>query len=203
MAELNQLYVAAAPDAALAALPPVTCTPRQHALAKQAAAASAAGVAARRAEDAFWAARLRPVEEGGLPPAPQLPLLAPAGGGGGGLSRLSHRLSAAQWRALRAQCQRHALTPTAALLAAYAAVLATWSSRHFTLTLASFGRGAGAEAVVGQLADVMLVEVDLREAQPFSEAARALGRETNPNPNPNPNPDPNPITLTLTLTLSP
>ena len=165
------------------------CTPRQHALAKQAAAASAAGVAARRAEDAFWAARLRPVEEGGLPPAPQLPLLAPAGGGGGGgLSRLSHRLSAAQWRALRAQCQRHALTPTAALLAAYAAVLATWSSRHFTLTLASFGRGAGAEAVVGQLADVMLVEVDLREARPFSEAARALGRETNPNSNPNPNP---------------
>ena len=72
------------------------------------------------------------------------------------------------------QCRRRHLTPTQALLAAYAGVLATWSSRHFTLTLANFGRTAEAEAVVGQLADVMLVEIDLRDDRSFADGAAAV-----------------------------
>ena len=178
MAELNALYTAPSPEVGIAALPPVTCSHREHVLAKQVAAASAAGVLAKEAEAAFWAARLLPVEQGGLPPGPHLPLLASGGGGGGGgLARLSHRMPSAQWEALQAQCRRFSLTPTVVLLSAYAAVLSTWSSKHFTMTLANFGRGVGAERVVGQLADVMLVEVDFRTQRPFVEAAGALGRE--------------------------
>ncbi len=238
MAELNALYTAPSPAAGLQALPPVACSLRQHALAKQAAAASPAGRHQKRQEDDFWEARLKPVEEGGLPPAPQLPLLA-AGGGGGGLARLSHKMPRAQWDALQAQIQRQGLTPTAALVRPggspnlrsaaeraaadpchsrppppppHTCVLDVHAARRvrggaLLLELQALHdddgqlrprrrRGAGGRParrisrelasspptshsqVVGQLADVMLVEVDLRDpSRPFVEAARAIGEE--------------------------
>ena len=57
---------------------------------------------------------------------------------------------------------------------AFAYALATYSSKHFRMTLANFGRGEGAEEIVGQLADVMLIEVDLRAKSSFEAAARRL-----------------------------
>ena len=176
-AELGALYTAPTKTDGLKALGPTpTYTHRDWTHDKLVTAESTEGRAARAREDAFWALRLRTEEDGGLPAAPQLPLLSrPAAAVDAGLSRLWWRLERPTWEALQTRGKLRRLTPTQILLAAYSHTLACWSaSRHFTMTLANFGRTVEAEAIVGQLADVMLVEVDLRADQPFAEAAATI-----------------------------
>ncbi|WP_211090202.1 non-ribosomal peptide synthetase [Pseudothauera nasutitermitis] len=74
---------------------------------------------------AYWARRLD-----SLPPAPALPLRRdPAEVGVPHFARLSAHLSAAQWDALKTRARDEGLTPSALLLAAYAATLSAWAAR--------------------------------------------------------------------------
>ena len=171
--ELSQLYTAPSQEAGLSLLPVVGRTHREHVVGLEMRGSEPKAVAAKAREDKYWAAKLDD-----LPDAPDLPkAMDGTAADKEGLSRLSGTLDKEQWAVFKAQCSRLSLTPTVGLLAAYAAVLSTYSSKHFTLTMANFSRGEGAEQVVGQLADVMLVEVDFRQPCSFEAAAQRLATE--------------------------
>ncbi|MFE1027118.1 amino acid adenylation domain-containing protein [Streptomyces sp. NPDC058818] len=114
--------------------------------------------AARRARDhAYWAERAP-----GLPPAPRLPLLRDlADTTPPRFVRSAAELDAGTWAALRARCTEHAVTPTAALLAAFAVVLGRWGAgEQLCLNTTLFDRPedeAGAEGVVGDFTTTALV----------------------------------------------
>ncbi|GHH91528.1 non-ribosomal peptide synthetase [Streptomyces capillispiralis] len=114
--------------------------------------------AARRARDrAYWAERAP-----GLPPAPRLPLLRdPADTTPPRFVRSAAELDAETWAALRARCAEHAVTPTAALLAAFAVVLGRWGAgERLCLNTTLFDRPedeGGAEGVVGDFTTTALV----------------------------------------------
>lgn len=81
---------------------------------------------------AYWARRLDH-----LPPAPRLPLRCDPGDVGlPRFARLSARLAAPQWEALKARARAEGLTPSALLLSAYAATLSAWAG-HDELSLNS------------------------------------------------------------------
>ncbi|MEU1789534.1 amino acid adenylation domain-containing protein [Streptomyces sparsogenes] len=114
--------------------------------------------AARRERDrAYWAARAAD-----LPPAPRLPVLPdPAAGGPPRFTRHSGGLDATEWRALRTRCSEHGVTPTAALLAAFAVVLGRWGAgERVCLNTTLFDRPEepeGIERIVGDFTTTALV----------------------------------------------
>ncbi|MFJ4551157.1 amino acid adenylation domain-containing protein [Streptomyces sp. NPDC088817] len=114
--------------------------------------------AARRARDrAYWAERASE-----LPPSPRLPLLRdPADTTPPRFVRSAAELDAGTWAELRARCAEHAVTPTAALLAAFAVVLGRWGAgERICLNTTLFDRpesGGGAEGVVGDFTTTALV----------------------------------------------
>ena len=113
--DLMRLY--AAPDQALPALPP--CTFRDCVLAQVEARQSDAYATSM----AYWEAR-RPTFD----PTPQLPLVSDPGQISGHLTGRRRRIvPAGEWAALKAQARRRGLTPSMALCAAYAEVIATWT----------------------------------------------------------------------------
>ncbi|KLU15386.1 MULTISPECIES: non-ribosomal peptide synthetase [Xenorhabdus] len=85
----------------------------------------------------YWQERVKT-----LPLAPQLPLrMAPARVQTPHFVRYSDRLSAQEWAQLKQQAASHQITPSALLLAAYAAVLSAFSTRpELTLNLTLFDR---------------------------------------------------------------
>ncbi|TQM09336.1 non-ribosomal peptide synthetase [Pseudonocardia kunmingensis] len=114
-----------------------------------------------------------------LPPAPELPV---TGDGTERPVRFTRRelvLDAADWARLRERATAHGVTPSGALLTAYAEVVGRWS-RHprFTLTVPTFTRHPvhpDVDRLVGDFTAVELLEVDLTEALPFAGRARELG----------------------------
>lgn len=114
--------------------------------------------AARRARDqAYWAERAPE-----LPPSPRLPLLRdPADTTPPRFVRSAAELDAATWDQLRARCTEYAVTPTAALLAAFAVVLGRWGAgERICLNTTLFDRPEdenGAEGVVGDFTTTALV----------------------------------------------
>lgn len=86
---------------------------------------------------AYWARRLDH-----LPPAPRLPLRCDPGDVGlPRFARLSARLAAPQWEALKARARAEGLTPSALLLSAYAATLSAWAGHdELSLNLTLFDR---------------------------------------------------------------
>ncbi|MGW4047584.1 amino acid adenylation domain-containing protein [Streptomyces sp. NPDC004721] len=114
--------------------------------------------AARRARDrAYWAARAPE-----LPPSPRLPLLRdPADTNPPRFVRSAAELDAGTWAELRARCTEHAVTPTAALLAAFAVVLGRWGAgERVCLNTTLFDRPEsddGTEGVVGDFTTTALV----------------------------------------------
>ncbi|EPX2511227.1 TPA: amino acid adenylation domain-containing protein [Pseudomonas aeruginosa] len=86
---------------------------------------------------AYWARRLD-----NLPPAPRLPLRCdPAQVGVPRFARLEGRLCAEQWNELKVRARIEGLTPSALLLAAYAATLSAWAQRaDLCLNLTLFDR---------------------------------------------------------------
>lgn len=86
---------------------------------------------------AYWTRRLD-----SLPPAPRLPVRCdPTDVGAPHFGRVSGRLPAGQWRALKERARDEGLTPSALLLAAYAATLAAWADREdLCLNLTLFDR---------------------------------------------------------------
>ncbi|MGY0071257.1 non-ribosomal peptide synthetase [Streptomyces sp. QTS137] len=134
--------------------------------------------AARRDRDrAYWAERAPE-----LPPSPRLPLLRdPADTTPPRFVRSAAELDATAWAQLRARCAEHAVTPTAALLAAFAVVLGRWGAgERICLNTTLFDRPEdedGAEGVVGDFTTTALVgtpRFDPADWKGFADYAAAV-----------------------------
>lgn len=106
---------------------------------------------------AYWARRLDH-----LPPAPRLPLRCNPGDVGlPHFARLSARLAAPQWEALKARARAEGLTPSALLLSAYAATLSAWAGHdELSLNLTLFDREPlhpQVEQVLGDFTTLLLL----------------------------------------------
>ncbi len=157
-------------DDPAAELPPLSLSFRDAALALDRLAESDSGQASRR----YWEERLP-----GLPGAVPLPLRP--GMNKRSRSRLQRRegfLDAAAWQRLKDNAREAGLTPSSAVFAAYAQVLATWSnSRHFLLSNMMTRRlnlHPEMRSIVGNFASLYPLEVDLREPLPFKQHAVRL-----------------------------
>lgn len=123
----------------------------------------------------YWTDRLDT-----LPGAPQLPR-RPADQAGLPVrfDRCSTRMAAAPWARLCEQASQAGVTPSAALAAAYAEVLAEWcSDRRFCLNFPLFNRlplHAQTGQIVGDMTTTMLLEVD-GAGETFADRAQALQR---------------------------
>ncbi|WP_437275954.1 amino acid adenylation domain-containing protein [Sorangium sp. So ce375] len=125
---------------------------------------------AARAARAYWFERL---DE--LPPAPELPersVTEPPR-----FVRRSARIDRASWERLKARAKEAAVTPSAAVCAAFAEVLADHARRpRFSLNLTLFRRlplHPDVESILGEFTSTLLLAVDVPEA-PFRARARAL-----------------------------
>ncbi|MFF8910685.1 hybrid non-ribosomal peptide synthetase/type I polyketide synthase [Streptomyces olivaceoviridis] len=123
---------------------------------------------------AYWRNRLATI-----PPAPELPLADNPGQ----LARpvFTHRtarLDAGQWARFREFAASIGVTPSAALGAAYAQALATWSkSSRFTLNVLFFNRQQlhpDVRNIVGNFSSTTLVEVDSNPLDDFATRARRI-----------------------------
>lgn len=151
-------------------LPPLSITFRDYVLAERALRKDS------RYEESklYWEARLA-----SLPPAPVLPLAQhPKDIGTPEFVRRSHRLSPDAWGALQRYAAARKLTPSGALLGAYATVLARWSAApDFTINTTLFNRlplHEEVNSIVGDFTSLNLLEVRHRAAASFTENARAL-----------------------------
>jgi len=128
----------------------------------------------RKAAD-YWRERAR-----SLPPAPALPL-ARAGENqptAPRFERLRQLLAGPVWNNFRERAARAGVTPSAALLTAYAETLETWSKTdRFTLNLTLFNRlplCPLVERLVGDFTSICLLEADFREERDFLGRTEAL-----------------------------
>jgi yersiniabactin nonribosomal peptide synthetase len=123
---------------------------------------------------AYWQARL-----GSLVPAPALPRPAVASPPNRApeFTRRERTIEYAAWAALRTRAAQNSLTPAGVLIAAYAEILATWStSPRFTLNVPTFNRPRvhpQVDEIVGHFSTTVLLDVDL-QAPTFSERAAAV-----------------------------
>lgn len=114
-----------------------------------------------------------------LPPAPVLPVrgrIEP--GRKHEFSRRRMRLQADAWARLSATAQRHAITPSNLMLAAFAEVLDRWSkSRHYALNLTLFNRLPMHDEVmslVGDFTTLTITEIGRTRRSGFIERAKAI-----------------------------
>jgi len=132
--------------------------------------ASAAG---KRSRD-YWLGRLDD-----LPPHPDLPLrTSPSAIAQPRFAQHSARLDQSSWTALKERAASAGVTPTVALLTAYAETLTRWGAgRRFTLTTTVASRPPIhpriAEAI-GNFSETMLIEIGLDRQVTFADRARAL-----------------------------
>ncbi|SDE02737.1 non-ribosomal peptide synthetase [Glycomyces harbinensis] len=143
---------------------------RAHVAAIEAAAAGPASARSRE----YWRSRL---DE--LPPAPRLPLAAdPSAIGPTRVVQRRVVLEADDWTRLQREIKAAGLTPSAALLAAWAEALSLWGAGNaFTLNTTVSQRlpiHPGAFTAVGQFSDPLLVAVHIDRTRTFAERARAL-----------------------------
>ncbi|MEU0005702.1 amino acid adenylation domain-containing protein [Streptomyces sp. NPDC006314] len=163
--ELRTLYTD--PDASLPELP---VTFRDYLLAERRLRQGPH----RERDRAYWLDRIDD-----LPPAPPLPLRE--GRRRGGPARFDrHQLVLApeRWRALRRRAVERGLTPSGAVLAAYAEVMGRWSGRErFTLDLTLLNRlplHPQVASLVGDFTSVELLAVDRRRGATFTQRATAV-----------------------------
>ncbi|MGK4000276.1 amino acid adenylation domain-containing protein [Sorangium sp. So ce1024] len=117
-----------------------------------------------------------------LPPPPELPLArSPRDVGRPRFRRRSGRLARPHWERLKDHARAHGLTPSCALLAAFAAVLGRWSARpELALTVTVFDRPAaraGADEILGDFTTIALVGLDLGRGAGLADVARAAQGE--------------------------
>jgi pyochelin synthetase len=151
-------------------LPDIELSFRDAVLALEDLAASNIGQKARR----YWEGRLSD-----LPQAVPLPLV-------GGMdrrcrSKLQRRegfLDAKNWKAFKHNAQSAGLTPSSAVFAVYAEVLASWSNcEHFVVSNMMTRRlpvHPDMQQIVGNFASLYPLEVDLRARESFQDSARRL-----------------------------
>jgi amino acid adenylation domain-containing protein len=125
----------------------------------------------------YWQQRLPT-----LPPAPDLPLArSPRSLPVSRMVRRSGRLEPELWNRFRVRATRAGASPTAALAAVYAEVLAAWSkSRAFTLNLLYYNRlplHPQVRDLIANFSSTNLLEVDLRAARTYEEAALGIQRQ--------------------------
>jgi pyochelin synthetase len=150
-------------------LPPLDVTFRDYVLAERAAADP------RRLERDrdYWLAR---IDE--LPPAPVLPMTRTAADRPPRFRRRQMRLAPAEWAKLRSRAGGNGVTPSVALLSAYAEVIGRWSRRpRFTLNLTLQNRQTlhpQVSRLVGDFSSVALLAVAHDERDRFAARARAL-----------------------------
>ena len=153
-------------------LPPLALSYRDCLQALRRIEASPLGERSRR----YWLQRMPHLP--GPPPVPLQPEQARAQRSW--LERRETLLPAEAWAAFKQHAAAHALTPTGALFAAFAQVLAHWSgSRHFLLSNMVTQRRPmhpQVSEVLGNFAALYPLEVDWREPGPFSRRAGALQR---------------------------
>jgi acyl carrier protein len=91
------------------------------------------------------------------------------------------RLPAERWAALRDLCAQHGVTPSTALLTAFAIVLARWAGhRRLLLNSLQFNRlplHPDVHRVVGAFASTMLLPVELATAATFAQLAGSMQHE--------------------------
>ncbi len=163
--ELQRLY---ADPASLP--PPPQATFRDYVLAE---ASLAEGGLVRRSLE-YWRHRLDT-----LPPPPELPLVASPGGlAQVRFTRRGGSLEAAAWERFKACAARSGVTPSVAVLAAFAEVLAAWSkSPRFTLNLTLFNRlplHPEVDRIVGDFTSLTLLEVDTSRGETFEARIRQI-----------------------------
>jgi len=121
---------------------------------------------------AYWMERI-----GTLPDPPGLPV-SPAPSASPRFTRLPGRLSGASWSRLRQHARQYGVTPSCAVLAAYAEVLRRWSrQREFTVNVTVLNRPPlhpQIWRVVGDFTSVELLAVRAAGQRPFGERARAM-----------------------------
>ncbi|ONM46307.1 non-ribosomal peptide synthetase [Nocardia donostiensis] len=161
LAELEDLYEGVE-------LTPLEVTFRDYVLGQR----RRRGTASYDRDRDYWQSRL---DE--LPPAPDLPVLAPAKDAGP-FRRIETTLPEDAYAAFTDYARRHGLTPSSALLTAYAEVVRRWSgSPRFTLTLPTFSRlplHPGVGALAGDFTSAELLAVDLTVSRVFADQAKAL-----------------------------
>lgn len=131
--------------------------------------------AAQRDRD-WWLQRLPT-----LPPAPQLPQRDPDPAVPVRFTRRFLQLSQPRWQQLRQRTQRQGITPTAAVLTAYASVLERWSTRaHFCLNLTVLNRQPlhpQVNRLVGDFTTVSLLEINIGADERWAQRAAAVSRQ--------------------------
>lgn len=120
---------------------------------------------------AYWEKRIP-----GLPPAPDLPLAkAPDSIENPEFSHRRLTLPPGQWDRLKKNAAARGITPSAAVLAAYADILCFWSkSPEFTLNMTLFNRLPLHDKVselIGEFTSVNLLTVDNRDRDSFASRA--------------------------------
>ena len=127
----------------------------------------------RRARN-YWLGQLE-----AIPPHPQLPLAGNPETIGRPVSvRHEFRIEPERWSALKAQAVHRALTPTAALAAAYAEVLSLWGAGdRFTLNVTLANRLPAhddIDRVIGNFTDCLLLPIEIDAGADFGARAAAV-----------------------------
>ncbi|WP_086666096.1 type I polyketide synthase [Lentzea kentuckyensis] len=130
-----------------------------------------------QADHEWWTRRLP-----GLPAAPALPMIAdPSGLDVTAMSAREARLAPQDWTALRQRCAEHEVTPTAAVLAVYATVLARLAgSRRFLLNSLQANRlplHADVDRMIGAFSSTALLSIDLPAGGRFTDLAASVRDE--------------------------
>jgi yersiniabactin nonribosomal peptide synthetase len=160
----NYLYHSAEP------LPPLELSFRDYVMAQ----AEVVKSGNYRKSQEYWQKRLED-----FPEAPKLPLAAnPESIGNPRFRRRTERLGEGDWVRFCEMARQLGLTPSNALLAAYAETLANWSANgRFTLNVTQFNRlplHRQVNNVVGDFTSLLLVEIDCGATAPFAERARRV-----------------------------
>jgi len=126
---------------------------------------------------AYWRRRVRT-----LPPPPALPVMASRDSASGTrFERRTATLPAGIWGKLKDRAAEAGLTPSAALLAAYADVLACWSGDEaFTLNVTFFNRlplHPQVNQILGDFTSMILLGIPSAAGKPFAERAALAQRQ--------------------------
>ncbi|MEA2473336.1 MAG: hypothetical protein QOE06_1251, partial [Thermoleophilaceae bacterium] len=165
--ELVELYEGGDPR------PPLTLAFRDYALALERPDRSAE----EEASWEYWTERLRT-----LPPAPELPLAKlPDEIAEARFSRRAYDMDRSTWARLRDRASAAGLTPSAFLCAAYAEVLAAWSTGpRLTINLTTYQRfplHPEVKELIGDFTALTMLGLEMDLEQPFEARAQALSRQ--------------------------
>jgi pyochelin synthetase len=166
--ELYQFYLNAN-----AQLPVVELSCRDYVLALH----NRKGTEAYKRSHEYWWNRLSQI-----PPAPELPLVKnPSAIQQPCFTRWQGQLAPALWQQFKTRVSQRGLTPAAAICAAYAIVLTTWSkNQQITVNILYFNREPlhpQVYSVLGNCSSTILLTVDHTKPQTFEDRARGLQQQ--------------------------